>query len=49
MRCYVFGMYLTDSPLRRSGVLIIFLLNVCFNILQEISNAKGEKEGGKEG
>ena len=27
------------------GVLIISLLNVCFNILQEISNAKGGKEG----
>ena len=25
----------------------ISLLNVCFNILQEISNAKGEKEGGE--
>ena len=27
----------------------MFLLNVCFNILQEISNAKEEKEGGRRG
>ena len=36
-----------NGPLRSSNY---FLLNVCFNILQEISNAKGEKDqGGNEG
>ena len=29
--------------------LFLCLLNVCFKILQEISNAKGEKEGGNKG
>ena len=43
MHCYAFVMlYLKDGP-------IISLLNVCFNILQEISNTKGEKEGGERG
>ena len=46
MHCYAFEMYLKDGPLRSS---IISLLNVCFNILQEISNTKGEKEGGTRG
>ena len=46
MHCYAFEMYLKDGPLRSSDY---FFANVCFNILQEISNAKGEKEGGNEG
>ena len=45
-------LYLKDGSLKKEFRMYWFisLLNVCFKIfLQEISNAKGEKEGGNKG
>ena len=46
MHCYAFEMYLKDGPLRSSDY---FFAKCMLYILQEISNAKGENEGGERG
>ena len=52
MHCYAFCNVVSQRrSLKKEFRMYWFisLLNVCFKIFQDISNAKGEKEGGNEG